>query len=169
VPAALLLGTVMVGCAGLPGSSEQQGAVMGGSAGAVAGAAIAGSDHRLLGALLGGALGAGGGYMIGANRDRLEGTPDNRSAAQAAIERAERDPAQPSDVAGASTADLNGDGFVTADEIIAMSRAGLTDTVMLRRLRATGHVFELTEVERTYLLNNGVSRNVLNRMELLNT
>lgn len=157
------------GCANMPGSTEQQGTVIGGAAGAAAGAAIGGSDHRLLGALLGGVVGAGGGYMIGTRRDRLEGTPSQQTAAQAAIERAERYPAQVSDVSRASTADLNSDGFVTADEIIAMANAGLSDNEMLTRLRTTGHVFELTERERSYLLSEGVSRNVLNRMEQLNS
>lgn len=157
------------GCSSLPGSSEQQGTAIGGAAGAATGAAIGGSDHRLLGALLGGVIGAGGGYMIGSRRDRLEGTPSDQTAAQAAVEDAERNPAQVSDVGDASTADLNDDGFVTADEITAMSNAGLNDDEMLSRLRATGQVFELTERERSHLRAQGVSRDVLNRMEQLNT
>ncbi len=161
--------SAMAGCADLPGSSEQQGAVIGGTAGAAAGAAIAGSDHRLLGALLGGVLGAGGGYMVGANRDLIDGDPDDHQAAQAAIERAKAHPATVGDVARATTADLNRDGFVTADEIVAMSQARLSDSEMLSRLKATGHVFELTEVERGFLLDHGVSRNVVNRMEQLNS
>jgi len=164
----VLLAALTVGCADLPGTSEQQGATMGGAAGAVAGAAVAGSNHRLLGALLGGALGAGGGYMVGANRDRLAGTQDNQDAAQAAIDRAQRNPATVADVGRATTADLNGDGFVTVDEIIAMSQARLSEVEMLRRLEATGQVFELTDVERRHLLDKGVPRNVVNRMELLN-
>ncbi|MEQ8861660.1 MAG: glycine zipper domain-containing protein [Pseudomonadales bacterium] len=163
-----LITSLVSGCADLPGSSKEQGVVVGSAAGAAAGAMVAGGDHRLLGALLGGLLGAGGGYMIGANRDQLAGRDEDRNAAQAAIDRAQRHPATVGDVGRATTADLNSDGFVTADEIIAMSQARLTDTEMLSRLRATGHVFELTEVERGYLLDHGVSRNVVNRMEQLN-
>ena len=168
LPAAVLAIALAGGCSSLPGSSEQQGTAIGGAAGAATGAALGGSDHRLLGALLGGVVGAGGGYMIGTRRDRLEGTPSDQTAAQAAIEDAKRNPAQVSDVAGASTADLNDDGFVTADEITAMSDSGLNDSEILSRLRATGQVFELTEAERSNLLEHGVSRNVLNGMEELN-
>jgi len=158
----------MAGCANLPGNSEQQGAAIGGAAGATAGAAVAGSDHRLLGALLGGVLGAGGGYMVGANPDLLDGDPDDHEAARLAIERAKENPATIGDVARARTADLNSDGFVTADEIIAMSQARLSDDEMVDRLKATGQVFELTDTERGFLLDHGVSRTVVIRMAQLN-
>jgi hypothetical protein len=157
-----------LGCADMPGRPDQQGAVLGGAAGAAAGAAVAGSNHRLLGALIGGALGAGGGYLIGSNRGYLGGSSDDKRAAQNAINRAASNPATVADVSRSNTADLNNDGFVTTDEVIAMSQAGLSDNEILDRLRATGHVFELTEVERGFLLDQGVSRNVVNRMELLN-
>ncbi|HWP39877.1 MAG TPA: hypothetical protein VNL70_03045, partial [Tepidisphaeraceae bacterium] len=52
---------LMVGCESLPGDEKTQGAVIGGLAGAGAGAVLAGEDNRLLGALIGGAAGAGGG------------------------------------------------------------------------------------------------------------
>lgn len=152
----------------MPGTAEQQGAVAGGAAGAAAGAAVGGSEHRLLGAQIGGVLGAGGGYMVGANQGYLAGTSDDKRAAQEALNRSVDNPATVADVSRSNTADLNNDGFVTADEIIAMSQARLSDNEMLRRLQATGHVFELTEVERGYLLDRGVSRNVVNRMEQLN-
>src|SRR5206468_3037042 len=52
--------TPLAGCENLPGNKKEQGAVIGGVGGAVAGAAI-GKHNRALGALIGGARGAGGG------------------------------------------------------------------------------------------------------------
>ncbi len=160
--------TLVAGCANLPGTNQEQGTVMGGVAGAAAGAAVAGSGHRTLGALLGGIIGAGSGYMIGARRDRVEGTPEDQQAAQAAISRAQSDPATVADVTNSTTADLNKDGFVTADEVIALSDAGLRDDEIVTRLRATGQVFELTPTERQHLLNNGVALQVVDRMHNIN-
>src|SRR5687768_5086603 len=92
----------LTGCESLPGSDEQQGAVIGGLGGAAAGAAIS-KDNRWLGALIGGALGAGGGYLIGANKDKITGKDDDerdkaREEAIKASERAEKNPAKPEDV-----------------------------------------------------------------------
>lgn len=142
--------------------------VIGGVTGAAAGAAVAGSGHRTLGALLGGIIGAGSGYMIAARRDRLEGKAADQQAAQAAIARAQNDPATVADVGTSGTADLNKDGFVTADEVIALADAGLHPDEIIVRLRETGQVFELTAAERSYLLNNGVPRDVVERMSTLN-
>lgn len=160
--------TMTAGCASLPGTDEQQGAVIGGATGAAAGAAVAGSGHRTLGALLGGVIGAGAGYVIGANRDRLTGTTADKRAAQAAVDRAQNNPATVADVSTSASADLNHDGFVTADEVIAMSDAGLHEDEIVTRLRRTGQVFELTAAERDYLLRNGVQRDVVNAMDTVN-
>src|SRR5947207_2268848 len=73
--------SVIGGCNNLPGNKKEQGAVIGGVGGAVAGAAIS-KDKPLLGGLIGGALGAGGGYLIGANWDKITGH-DKASADQA--------------------------------------------------------------------------------------
>ncbi|HZV34671.1 MAG TPA: hypothetical protein VFB72_08880 [Verrucomicrobiae bacterium] len=69
------------------------------------------------------------------------------------------------EVARTNTADLNGDGFVTLDEVVAMKQAGLTDDQMIARLRATGQVFELTPQQENYLRSQGVSSFVINQME----
>lgn len=157
--------TVMTGCESLPGSDEQQGAVIGGVGGAVAGAAIAG-DNRLLGALIGGALGAGGGYLIGANKDKILG--EDRDEAEDAMEQARRNPADADDVDHSTTADLNEDGFVTMDEVVAMEEAGLSNDEILERLEDTGQVFELTADQEDYLRQRGVSRKVIDEMQELN-
>lgn len=154
------------GCKDLPGTKEQQGAVIGGASGAAVGAVVGGSEHRLLGALLGGALGAGGGYLIGANADKITG--HDQEGAQKAIDKAQQNPATPAMVANSTTADLNKDGFVTMDEVTAMKQAGLSDQDMLQRLRASGQVFELTTQQRQELLNAGISQNVVDQMAAIN-
>jgi len=161
--ASLLFAT---GCRQLPGSNEQQGAAIGGLSGAAVGAAVAGSDHRWLGALLGGALGAGGGYLIGANTDKLKG--NDADEAREASQRAQTQPVTTAQARQATSADVNGDGFVTMDEVVAMEKAGLTDEQMLERMRTSGQVFELTSEQRNYLREQGVSQRVLDELPNIN-
>jgi hypothetical protein len=156
----------LVGCSNLPGSKGTQGAVVGGASGATVGALIGGEHHRLLGAILGGAAGTAGGYVVGANSDRILGRDTN--SAEKAARRSQQQPATAQDVMKTATADLNGDGFVTLDEVVAMRDAGLNDAQMLDRMRATGQVFELTPEQRQYLLNRNVSPFVVDQMESIN-
>src|SRR5512140_452600 len=158
--AALLIGAV--GCSNLPGTKGQQGAAIGGVSGAAAGALLGGGHHRLLGALLGGAVGAGGGYLIGANSDRITG--HDSSGAQGAIRRAQANPATPDDARQATTADLNHDGFVTMDEVVAMRQAGFSDQDILSRMQATGQLFELSPDQQNYLRTNGVDQYVIDEL-----
>ncbi len=154
------------GCNDLPGTHGQQGAAIGGVGGAATGAIVGGSHHRLLGALLGGALGAGGGYLIGANSDRITG--HDQAGAQAAVRRAQEHPATPEQAKSAPTADLNGDGFVTMDEVVAMKRAGFSDQQILDKMRATGQVFELSPDQQNYLRSNGVDQYVIDQIPQIN-
>lgn len=160
--AALLAGTV--GCEQLPGSKGTQGAVIGGASGAAVGVAVA--KNNVLGALIGGLIGAGGGYLIGANVDKIKGK--DRAAAEQANANAQRNPATAEQARTATSADINSDGFVTMDEVVAMEKAGLLDSEILDRLRKSGQVFELTEQQQQYLLNQGVSNNVVNSLQSLN-
>ncbi len=163
-----LAGALLVaatGCENLPGDEKAQGATIGGVTGAAVGAAV-GGEHKLLGALLGGAIGAGGGYLIGANWDKITGKDSN--GAEAASREAQTNPATVQDAQGATTADLDNDGFVTMDEVVAMERAGFSDDKILERLRATGQVFELTSEQKSYLRARGVSDNVITQLATLN-
>ncbi|MGH7338516.1 MAG: hypothetical protein ACREI7_13120, partial [Myxococcota bacterium] len=121
----------------------------------------------LIGALIGGAVGAGAGYLIGAKTGWFEDEDGDRHA-RTAIENARKDPATVADVAHASTADLNSDGFVTFDELVAMDQAGLRDTEFLARLRATDQIFELNEDQRRALLDAGISPAVVAEMPRIN-
>jgi hypothetical protein len=59
--------TFLAGCENLPGTRAEQGAVIGGASGAVAGSALGDSTFDTL---LGGAAGAGAGYIIGKETDK---------------------------------------------------------------------------------------------------
>lgn len=153
----------MIGCESLPGDEGTQGAVIGGLGGAAAGAMVAGDDDRLIGALIGGALGAGGGYLIG----QQVGKSDKDEAIEVS-EEARQSPASPNEALQARTADVNEDGFVTLDEVVAMQRAGLNDRQMINRLEATGQIFALDQSQEQYLRDRRVSQDVIVRMRTLN-
>ena len=153
----------LVGCENLPGNKKEQGAVIGGVGGAVAGAAI-GKNNRAIGALIGGALGAGGGYLIGANLDKNKDKNKTKDDAIKANENAQKNPATAADVKESSTADLNGDGFVTLDEVVAMKDAGLADKEMIKRLERTQQTFELTDEQVKYLQDHNIDNKVIQAM-----
>jgi hypothetical protein len=156
-----------VSCSDLPGTKAQQGAAIGGVGGAATGAIIGGSSHNaLLGALVGGAVGAGGGYLIGAHSDRIQG--QDRTGAEKAVRSAQSQPATPQEAMSAPTADLNGDGFVTMDEVVAMKQAGFSDQQILNKMRATGQVFELSPEQQNYLRTNGLDQVVINEIPEIN-
>jgi hypothetical protein len=158
--------TGLVGCSSLPGSDEQQGAVIGGASGAAVGAAV--SKNRALGAVIGGAVGAAGGYVIGKNKDKITGNDDNDNDIEQAAAKAQEAPVTAAEARTATTGDVNNDGFVTLDEVIALEQANLTDDEIIDRLRATNQVFDLTEEQRRYLLDRGVSQTVVDRLASLN-
>ena len=116
--------------------------------------------------MLGGAIGAGGGYVIGANSDRITGR--DRAGAEQAVRSAQTRPATAEDALRAQTADLNSDGFVTLDEVVAMRAANFSDQQILDRLAATSQIFELTAEQQQYLSQHGVSQYVIDRMLDLN-
>ncbi|MBI1849470.1 MAG: glycine zipper 2TM domain-containing protein [Planctomycetes bacterium] len=161
----LLLGSVTA-CEDMPGTRSEQGAVIGGVGGAVAGAVIAGEGNRVLGALIGGAVGAAGGYVIGAESQKVRDR--EKDHAINASEHARTNPATAADVRNASTADLNNDGFVTLDEVVAMKGAGLSDDQMIERLRATNQIFDLNANQERYLTDRGVSRSVIDQLRAMN-
>lgn len=153
------------GCANLPGGSKAQGTAIGAAGGLAAGALID-RKKRGRGALIGGLVGAGGGYLIGSalkNKDKTDS-----QAADEAGRRARENPASSSEVTRTSSADLNDDGFVTMDEVVALQKAGLSDEDMIDRLRRTDQVFELTGQQERYLADRGVSKRVIDRMLEMN-
>ena len=115
-------------------------------------------------------LGAGGGFLIGASPAKLA-TDKAQAKADAvkASQRAERNPAKPDAVDRAPTADLNNDGYVTLDEVVAMRQANVNDQQIVERLQQTGQLFELTEYQQDYLRTRGVSDAVIHQIPTLNT
>jgi hypothetical protein len=154
----------LTGCSNLPGNPKQQGAVIGGASGAAVGAAV--TSNHALGAIIGGAVGAAGGYVVGANKDRI--FAKDKDAADDAARKSQEAPATAEQAREATTADINSDGFVTLDEVVALKQAGLTDTQIIDKLRATNQLFELTEEQKRYLLDRGVSQTVVDQMLTLN-
>lgn len=158
---AVALGMTIGGCENLPGGEREQGAVLGGAGGAATGAVIAGEGDRLTGALIGGLLGAGGGYLIGRE---LEDDEVDIDEARQANEQARQEPATVNEALAADSADLNNDGFVTLDEVVAMERAGLTNEQMIDRLAAANQVYELTPSQQQFLRDRGVDPAVIDAM-----
>jgi hypothetical protein len=161
---ALALGPV-VGCENLPGDKATQGAVIGGAGGALAGAAI-GKNNRLVGGLIGGALGAGGGYLIGSQLKKNDA--NHRDEAYKASDRDRDNPPTAREARDARTADLNDDGFVTLNEVVAMQDAGISSGEMIRRLEDTGQVFALSDEQENYLRDHKVDREVIRAMRTIN-
>src|SRR6266487_520856 len=75
--------------------------------------------------------------------------------AAAAAQKAQSSPATAADAKNSSTADLNDDGFVTLDEVVAMRDAGISDKEMIKRLQKTQQYFELTADQQKYLRDHG--------------
>src|SRR5947209_3076616 len=113
-------------------------------------------------AKIGADLGPAGGWLVGVSSEHL--ARDSAAQADEANRRAEQRPASPADVKAAATADLNQDGFVTVDEVLAMKRAGLTDSEMIQRLRATGQGFSVTDRQQQYLRDRGIDQIVIDAM-----
>jgi len=165
----LLIGSLtlapLAGCENLPGSKSTQGAVIGGAGGALAGAAI-GKHNRLVGGLIGGAVGAAGGYLIGAQIHKND--EKHHDEAIKASDRDRENPPTASEARSARTADLNNDGYVTLNEVVALRQADISDSEMIRRLEDTGQVFYLSEEQENYLRDRGVSDKVIRAMRTMN-
>lgn len=67
------------------------------------------------------------------------------------------------------TADLNDDGFVTMDEIVAMQKAGLSDDEILARCRATQQIFQLSPEQEKALRDAGVHEKVVTGLRGMNS
>jgi hypothetical protein len=115
--------------------------------------------------LTGGDLGIGGGFLIAAAPDKVK--TRQHQEALAAAEKAEQAPCVLEMVHDAPGADLNGDGFITLDEILAMVRSGLSDREVIDRLQRTKYIFHLTPQQERYLTDRGVSQNVVGALHQL--
>jgi hypothetical protein len=124
--------------------------------------AASASQPAGIAALIGVDLGAGSGFLIGAAPDRIQRKAG--AEARAAAERSRLTPATVADARHADTADLNGDGFITLDEIVAMQKAGFSDGEMIDRIQRSGQQFVLTEQQQDYLRDRAVGQPVVDVM-----
>jgi len=108
------------------------------------------------------AAGFEGGCLIGMCRAMVEG--HRQDLAKRANDESQQRHATLADVRDCATADLNNDGFVTLDEVVAMRRAGLDENQMIQRLEATQMVFAVSPRQRQYLVDRGVAPAVIDRI-----
>lgn len=113
-----------------------------------------------------GRLGAAHGYVVGVAKERLsaptaEARRGQSEQAVLASMDAETLPLPPAATEDAPTADLNDDGFVTLDEVIALHRYGLDGPEIARRLTATGFVLAATDPQLRHLRAYGVPESAL--------
>lgn len=162
----LLAAAVLAGCARLPAEPTTGTTAAGAVAGAAAGAVLASEEDKLLGAVLGSLAGAVAGYVVGANTSWF--AQGNEEEFNQTVTNAWNDPATVQDVYGSYDADLNNDGLVTRDELIALSNAGLSAAEIIDRLQATNQVFYVTQQQRQELLAAGVPAQVVYELEEIN-
>jgi hypothetical protein len=155
VAGSFLVMPAMTGCEALPGRPREQGAVAGAVVGAIIGGAAAGTWWA--GALIGGGIGLVGGWIIGFAVEEWFGWGPG---APARVEM-QLSPVTPEQALAADTADINGDGVVSIDELLAMQQAGLSEDEIIRRLEATNCIFELTDSQNEFLRNHGVSERII--------
>ena len=140
------LGLLLAGCETPEGNPDRTatGALIGGGFGAAAGALL-GGRHGGEGALIGGALGAATGALVGHSMDE-EARARLRTQAPQTLVRVEQ--GQPLGVA----------------DIKAMSKAGVSDEVIISQIRATHTNYKLSAADIVDLHNCGVSEKVIDFM-----
>lgn len=109
------------------------------------------------------AVGPGSGWIIGARQDLIQA---NRvDLATKANEAAEQHPATSADVNKSDTADLNNDGFLTLDEVLALKRAGLDSRQIIQRISRTPQQFSISARQQQYLLDRGINQPLIDAIQ----
>jgi MFS family permease len=160
----VLAASTMTGCQNMPGTPRAQMAVAGAVVGGVIGGFAAGTWWA--GALIGAGIGLVGGWIIGFALEEWFGWQgmDTRAAIEMPMM-----PATPEQALAARTADLNGDGIVGLDELLAMHQAGFTEAEILERLEATEFIFEVNPAQEEFLISCGVSPGLIRTLPDLNS
>lgn len=118
-------------------SKAVEGGVIGGALGAVAGGIIGHqSGHGVGGAVIGGATGAAAGAIIGS---QIEKKPAQETAAAS--------------------------GQVSVQQIVDLSKQGVSEGIIIDKIRATNSKFTLTEADVKYLKQEGVGQKVIDAMQ----
>ncbi|MBA2115195.1 glycine zipper domain-containing protein [Bremerella alba] len=138
-----IVSAASLGCRS-PYHQDQLGLV-GAGTGALAGAAIGNATgHTAGGAIIGGLVGATAGSAVGSHMDEVEAR--NQALFQQRLGR-------------------RMEGQTTFDDVIAMSKAGLSDQVVTTHIRRHGVAQVPSAPDLIYLKNNGVSDAVINTMQ----
>jgi outer membrane lipoprotein SlyB len=122
-------------------SKTGTGVLVGGALGAGTGAIIGGGE----GALIGGAVGVIAGGLVGAALD----AQDRKIMQQKSPQTLQK---------------LDRGDHLSIDDVKEMSKNGLSDSVIISQIEATGTRFELSPEEIIDLKNSGVSQKVINYM-----
>jgi hypothetical protein len=137
---AILAVSCSVGCQSYTG----QGALFGGLGGAGLGALIGhASGHTGAGAAIGAVAGAVGGGAVGSSLDNIDAK--NRAQIAAATRHAS--------------------GAVTVNDVIAMTRSGIDEQIIVNQLAGAGLQRPLQANDVIYLQQNGVSQHVISIMQ----
>lgn len=140
----LSLGLLAVGCRS-PYRADQ-GAALGGLLGAGTGAIIGNAvGDTGAGALIGAGVGALSGAVVGSELDEMEA--QNRAEIEARMGR---------QIAA---------GSVTVEDVVAMSRAGVSENVVVNHVRIHGSAQPLQTADLIYLQQQGVSSPVIQAMQ----
>jgi hypothetical protein len=143
---AVAFSTVATGGCQAPNYSRN-GTILGGLGGAGIGAAIGDKNHNALpGALIGGAVGAIAGNALGQSMDQDRAQAQQQAYAQGSAQQAVR-------------------GAVTPQDVIAMSRSGLSEDVIATHVRTNGMTQTLQVNDLIYLRNQGVPDSVIKAMQ----
>ncbi len=143
IASVLLLSSVTLGCRS-PYHQDQL-ALVGAGTGALAGAAIGNATGSTAGgAIIGGLVGATAGSAVGSHMDEVEAR--NQALFQQHLGR-------------------RIEGATTFDDVIAMSRAGLGEQVIITHIRRHGVAQVPQAPDLIYLKNSGVPDSVINAMQ----
>lgn len=104
--------------------------------------------------------------VIGVAPDKIR-KKDKLGAEQASTSAA-LNPASGNDALVTPIADLNTNGFITLDEVLAIKQSGATDEQLLGRLAGSGYVFELTPQQRSFLWSRGLGQAAVDLIPRLN-
>jgi outer membrane lipoprotein SlyB len=140
--------TVLTGCVNPNGTQNNtgSGALIGGALGAITGAAIGGPRNSGAGALIGAAAGMIAGGAIGNSMDQQQQEQLRAQAPQTYVRVVQGEPLGIADVKN-------------------MSRAGVSDDVIIAQIHGTHTVFRLSAADIIDLHNSGVSDRVVNEMQ----
>ena len=138
---------LLAGCQNPDGTQNNtgSGALIGGAAGAITGAAIGGPRNGGAGALIGAAAGAIGGGLIGNSMDQEQNA---RLRAEAPETYAKVDQGQPLMVA----------------DVKALAKAGVSDDLIISQIQNSHTVYHLNAADIIDLRNSGVTDKVVNYM-----